>query len=523
MSPGTINVRHDTVTGQDSTAGLSRDTANANGSVQNQFDAQKVADNMDVQKQTIQVGMQVVGDVADRMAQRAKNDAADAQERKDRAEQSGDTQAAAQAQADLDAAIKQIGLWGPDGDARRAAHAGVAAAGAAAGGGNIAGAVAGTVAGDLAGGAAHGATGDSLADAILGNIAAGAAGAAAGGALGGAGGALSGANGALGSDLYNRQLHDDEKKKLAELQKGETPDEQKRLADAACYLVQCAAQMSDNDPDKARAVDSQNDGARYITEQRELAASGLFIYGPADPVTDGEARGNDWFAQAVKSIGRGLIDTIKANNGQTSPADPNPLVDANNGTNPPATGGAVVTPPAYAMTPEGPVPVAPGIAVPGTPGYVPPTATISDGGGQSTGGGNKETGNISLEPGATPDANELRAGQGLASLGYDVTQQATASSQGISNVRTADLSVSGVGQVDVYTPENLNPSSIVKNIEKKASQGDGVLVQADLSSEDMASIAARTWGKPNAQNLQTLFFQNSNGTIVRFNRPVSGG
>lgn len=127
-------------------------------------------------------------------------------------------------------------------------------------------------------------------------------------------------------------------------------------------------------------------------------------------------------------------------------------------------------------------------------------------------------GNVTVEPGATPDANEARAGQGLANLGYDVSHQPTANSQGITDVRTADLSIKGVGQIDVYTPENLDPS----NIEKKASQGDGVLVQADLSSADMASIAARTWGKPSAQNLQTLFFQNSDGVIVRFNRPAIG-
>ncbi|WP_158001418.1 hypothetical protein, partial [Cupriavidus basilensis] len=117
----------------------------------------------------------------------------------------------------------------------------------------------------------------------------------------------------------------------------------------------------------------------------------------------------------------------------------------------------------------------------------------------------------------------LRAGQGLANLGYDVAHQATASSQGVSGVRTADLSVSGVGQIDVYTPENLAPSNIVKNIEKKAGQGNGVIVQADLSHEDMASIAARTWGKSNTQNINTILFQNSNGSFVRFDRPKNGG
>ncbi|QYD71072.1 hemagglutinin repeat-containing protein [Paraburkholderia edwinii] len=168
VSPGTITVRGDAGTGHDSTAGLSRDTANANGSVANTFDAQNVSNDMAVQQGVVQVGMQVVGDIG-------------------RAEH-----------------------WEEDSAARIASHAAVAALGAALGGGNVAGAVGGTVAGDIAGNAAAHAGGGALA----GNIASGAAGALAGGALGGAGGAMSGANGALGADLYNRQLHPDEKQKL---------------------------------------------------------------------------------------------------------------------------------------------------------------------------------------------------------------------------------------------------------------------------------------------------------------------
>ncbi|WP_416384295.1 hypothetical protein, partial [Pseudomonas aeruginosa] len=36
-------------------------------------------------------------------------------------------------------------------------------------------------------------------------------------------------------------------------------------------------------------------------------------------------------------------------------------------------------------------------------------------------------GKIKIEAGAIPDANEVRAGQGLSGLGYDVTHQTTAS------------------------------------------------------------------------------------------------
>ncbi|CAG9229903.1 hypothetical protein PSAB6_50283 [Paraburkholderia sabiae] len=207
VSPGTITVRGDAGTGHDSTAGLSRDTANANGSVANTFDAQKVADDMAVQQGVAQVGMQVVGTIDNKLQEHARDAQKQAVQDYATAQAAGDTAGMAKAQADYNAASQQFALWGDDGAGRIGSHAAVAAVGAALGGGNVAGAVGGTVAGDLAGNAVSSATGDTL----LSNIASGAAGAAAGGALGGAGGALSGANGALGADLYNRQLHSKEK------------------------------------------------------------------------------------------------------------------------------------------------------------------------------------------------------------------------------------------------------------------------------------------------------------------------
>ncbi|MFZ6723800.1 hypothetical protein, partial [Undibacterium sp. Ji49W] len=136
---------------------------------------------------------------------------------------------------------------------------------------------------------------------------------------------------------------------------------------------------------------------------------------------------------------------------------------------------------------------------------------------QQNGGTNQ--GSINIPDGAIPDSNELLAGQGLANLGYNVTHQPTASSQGIEGVRTADLSVEGVGQVDVYTPTTSNPNSIVRAIEAKNTQASGVLIQTNLSDAEINSVAARTWGKPTAQNIQTLFFQKPDGTIIRIDRP----
>ncbi|WP_342611156.1 hemagglutinin repeat-containing protein [Burkholderia ambifaria] len=148
------------------------------------------------------------------------------------------------------------------------------------------------------------------------------------------------------------------------------------------------------------------------------------------------------------------------------------------------------------------------------PLYAPGNATFNNNDGAK--------GQVTVEHGATPDSNETSAGRGLANAGYDVSHQPTASQQGVDGVRTADLSVKGVGQVDVYTPVNTNPNSIVRNIEGKFDQANGVIVQADLSNADMASIAARIWGKPNGQNFNTIFFQNSGGQIFKFNRPIGG-
>ena len=51
---------------------------------------------------------------------------------------------------------------------------------------------------------------------------------------------------------------------------------------------------------------------------------------------------------------------------------------------------------------------------------------------------------LSLQ-GATPDANELRAGKGLADqFGYEVIHQPTASQLRIQGVRTADITVTGI-------------------------------------------------------------------------------
>ncbi|WP_255468249.1 hypothetical protein [Achromobacter sp. UMC71] len=89
---------------------------------------------------------------------------------------------------------------------------------------------------------------------------------------------------------------------------------------------------------------------------------------------------------------------------------------------------------------------------------------------------------------------------------------------GIKDTRTADLKVEGLGMNDVYSPVGLNLAKLPTGIEKKASQANGVMVQVDISSEDMRTVVARVRGKPNAQRIDTIIFQKSDGSIVRSDR-----
>ncbi|MGF6300845.1 hypothetical protein OKW43_000699 [Paraburkholderia sp. WC7.3g] len=68
----------------------------------------------------------------------------------------------------------------------------------------------------------------------LGNIVANAIATGAGAAVGGNAGAVSGYN----VDLFNRQLHPDEKKAIADKANGDAAEE-KKLTQAACYVVKC--------------------------------------------------------------------------------------------------------------------------------------------------------------------------------------------------------------------------------------------------------------------------------------------
>ncbi|WP_332311178.1 DUF637 domain-containing protein [Burkholderia multivorans] len=99
---------------------------------------------------------------------------------------------------------------------------------------------------------------------------------------------------------------------------------------------------------------------------------------------------------SFKNWGNQFLGLMQANNGQTPPSDPNPLVQANNG-NPPATGGAVVTPPVVACTPGAGCVVTPPIASAGATGS-PSNATLSSGnsgGGSGSGTSGQDAANAS--------------------------------------------------------------------------------------------------------------------------------
>ncbi|TWC77689.1 filamentous hemagglutinin [Burkholderia sp. SJZ115] len=197
VSPAQIVVKSDEQNGTDSTAGLSRDTANANQTVENTFNLQKVQNNL--------AFAQAFGKVA--------------------------TFAVAEAATQLENSNPQMkALFGEDGAGRDALHVAVAAIGAALSGGNIGGAVAGSLAGDVLQSLAQPIidqtvsqlplSAQAAARNALNEIVATAGGAAAGAvAGGGSSSALAGAGSAINNELYNRQLHVKEVKVVEQLAK----------------------------------------------------------------------------------------------------------------------------------------------------------------------------------------------------------------------------------------------------------------------------------------------------------------
>ncbi|WP_249264464.1 two-partner secretion system putative hemagglutinin TpsA2 [Pseudomonas aeruginosa] len=126
------------------------------------------------------------------------------------------------------------------------------------------------------------------------------------------------------------------------------------------------------------------------------------------------------------------------------------------------------------------------------------------------GGGAKGTGTavvprqgaVSFESGKTFESLSASEQQGLKAiqnLGYDVHVPLEASKKGISGLPTAEFNVQGLGKVDVYAPNSLNPKTISREIEKKVVQGQAssvvVVVPESFSKVDMYKSAAAAFGK----------------------------
>ncbi|KVU84298.1 cell surface protein [Burkholderia ubonensis] len=284
VSSAKIVVKSDQQNGTDSTAGLSRDTTNANQTVQNTFNLKDVQNDL--------AFAQAFGKAA--------------------------TFAVAEAATQLENSGPQMkALFGEGGAGRDVLHAAVAAIGAALSGGNIGGAVAGSLTGDMLQSLAQPIIDQAVSQLPLDaqsaarkalNEVVATAGGVAGGALagGGASGALAGAGAAADNELYNRQLHESEAERLKQLQKNQSPQEQYRLAAAECALVHCADNIPDSDPSKGILQKMQNDGAQFTYEKDVLKKAGAFDgYGDLDRWNDAYDRNqvSNRLVGAVQGVG----------------------------------------------------------------------------------------------------------------------------------------------------------------------------------------------------------------------------
>ncbi|MDN6882543.1 hypothetical protein QMO14_02900 [Variovorax sp. CAN2819] len=105
--------------------------------------------------------------------------------------------------------------------------------------------------------------------------------------LGAAVGGTADAATALNADGNNRQSNAAQRDALARLQKDKGESDQKKLADAMCALLKCAAGADPNSAGYAAQVSSQNRGADYKEEQKLLLNTGVFSnYGWTDGAID---------------------------------------------------------------------------------------------------------------------------------------------------------------------------------------------------------------------------------------------
>ena len=141
-------------------------------------------------------------------------------------------------------------------------------------------------------------------------------------------------------DLYNRQLHPDEKAKIHEHANDDAAQE-KKLTEAACYRVQCWAQYSPNSNEWLQNYVSPQDAAGLTSElswvDSQKASNGLFSYTPWQQFQDGASsqldpatRGAQQFGQDLLHLPHDLLNQVPRIPSNVQQGDANPLVDVTN-------------------------------------------------------------------------------------------------------------------------------------------------------------------------------------------------
>ncbi|WP_081061468.1 hemagglutinin repeat-containing protein [Burkholderia territorii] len=286
ISAGSVTIT-DTANQKQDVATLNRDTSNLNGTVSKTPDLQQVLSN---QSDLINAAQAAAETIAKQIGSYADRKRDDAQRNAD-----GTTDPVLKAQYQ-----QQADSWAEGGGNRVGLHiAGGALTGGLTGGGlgAVGGGAGAGVSAQLAPQLKEiaqsikeaGPTGNENVDELLGNVASNLLAGGAGAVVGGGTGALTGA----AVDRFNRQLHDNEKKAIAE-KAGNDKAEQEKLTRAACYVVKCWAEYPAGSDERNRSFVSEVEAAQlkpqldWVNQQKE---AGLFEYTPLQKV--GDALKND--------------------------------------------------------------------------------------------------------------------------------------------------------------------------------------------------------------------------------------
>lgn len=160
-------------------------------------------------------------------------------------------------------------------------------------------------------------------------------------------------------------------------------------------------------PQEAAGLSSE---LSWVDSQR--VPGGQFDYTPWQQLKDGASsqvdsatRGAQQLGQDLLNLPHDLLTHVPRIPSDVQQGDANPLVDVTNGGSGTPPTPAVVTSTTL-MTPEGPVP-GPSVAIPGSPGYVPTTATVSSGNDNS---GASSSSNGASSSSGSPKISEVMSG-----------------------------------------------------------------------------------------------------------------